>query len=73
MTFVYVPFCVVSGGGLDILLTTHSERHALGYLSSVLFLSLFPPYRQLTVGHLVLILIYFYFLTTTMYHSYGQR
>ena len=35
--------CVVSGGIPDFVLTTHSERLALVYLSSVLVHSLFLP------------------------------
>ena len=36
----FVLSCAVSGGGLDIVLTTHSGRPALVYLSSVLVNSL---------------------------------
>ena len=41
--FVCVLSCVVSGGGSDILQTTHSRRSALVYLSSVLVHSLLLP------------------------------
>ena len=36
MFFVCVLSCAVYGGGPDIVLTTHSGRPALVYLSSVL-------------------------------------
>ena len=36
-------FCIISGGGPVIVLTTHSEIHALVYLSSVLVNSLLLP------------------------------
>ena len=36
MSFVCVLSCVVFGGGPDIVLTTHSGRPALVYLSTVL-------------------------------------
>ena len=36
VSFVCVLSCVVFGGGPDIVLTTHSGRPALVYLSSVL-------------------------------------
>ena len=36
MSFVFVLSCVVSGGGIDILLTRHSGTPALVYLSIVL-------------------------------------
>ena len=36
MSFVCVLSCVVSGGGPGIVLTTHSERRAYVYMSSVL-------------------------------------
>ena len=36
VSFVRVLSCVVFGGGPDIVLTTHSGRPALMYLSSVL-------------------------------------
>ena len=36
VSFVCVLFCVVSGGGSDIVLTTHSGRPPLVYLSSIL-------------------------------------
>ena len=47
-------FCPVLsfGGGPDIVLTTHSGRPALVYLSSVLVQRLLLPYRHLTHGHL---------------------
>ena len=41
--FVCVLFRVVFGGGLDIVLTTHSGRPALVYLSSVLVQRLLLP------------------------------
>ena len=44
--------CVVSGGGPDIVLATHSGRPALMYLSSVRVQRLLHPYRRLTYGHL---------------------
>ena len=40
--------CVVFGGGPDIVLTTHSGRPALVYLSSVLVQRLLLSYRHLT-------------------------
>ena len=40
VSFVCVLSSVVSGGGLDIVLTTHSGRPALVYLSSVLLQNL---------------------------------
>ena len=40
MFVLCVLSCVVSGGGPDIVLTTHSGRPAFVYLSSVLFHSL---------------------------------
>ena len=48
MSFVCVLASVVSGGGTDILLTTHSGRPALVYLSSVLVQRLLLPYKRLT-------------------------
>ena len=42
----------VSDGGPDIVLTTHSGRAVLVYLSSVLVQRLLLPYRHLTHGHL---------------------
>ena len=36
VSFVCVLSCAVSGGGPDIVLTTHSGRSALVYLSTVL-------------------------------------
>ena len=44
--------CAVSGGGPDIVLTTHSGRPALLYLSSVLSRDYCSPYRHLSHGHL---------------------
>ena len=41
VSFICVLFCVVSGGGPASVLTTHSGRSALVYLSSVLVHSLF--------------------------------
>ena len=41
--FVCILFCVVSGGGPDIVLITHPGRPALVYLSSVLVHSLLLP------------------------------
>ena len=52
MTFVCVLSCIDSGGGLDIVLTTHSGRPALVYLSSVLIQRLCTPFRHLTHVHL---------------------
>ena len=44
---------VVPVGGPDIVLTSHSERPALGYLSSVLVHSpLLPPTGFLPIGNL---------------------
>ena len=43
VSFVCVLSCVVFGGGPDILLTTHSGRPALVYLSSVLVETVAPP------------------------------
>ena len=43
VSFVYVLSCVVFGGGPDIVLTTHSGRPALVYLSSVLVKKLLLP------------------------------
>ena len=43
VSFVCVLSCVVFGGGPDIVLTTHSERPALVYLSSVLLLHASDP------------------------------
>ena len=43
MSFVYVLFCIVSDGGPVIVLTTHSGRPVLVYLSSVLVHSLLLP------------------------------
>ena len=43
VSFVCVLSCVVSGGGHVIVLTTHSGRPALVYLSSVLVHSLLLP------------------------------
>ena len=44
--------CVVFDGGPDIMLTTHSGRHALVSLSNVLVQRFCSPYRHLTNGHL---------------------
>ena len=52
MSFVCVLSCVISGGGPDIVLTTHSGRLALVYLSSVLVHVCCSPNRHLTHGHL---------------------
>ena len=52
VSFIYVLSCVVFGGCPDIVLTTHSGRPALVYLSSVLVQRLLLPYRHLTHGHL---------------------
>ena len=43
MSFVCVLTCVVSGDGPDIVLTTHSAKPTLVYLSSVLVHSLLLP------------------------------
>ena len=43
MSFACVLSCAVSGGGTDIVLTTHSGRSALVYLSSVLVHSQLLP------------------------------
>ena len=43
VSFVCVLSCVVFGGGPDIVLTTHSGRPALVYLSSVLAQRLLLP------------------------------
>ena len=43
MSFVWVLSCAVSGGGPDIVLTIHSWRPALVYLSSVLVHRLLLP------------------------------
>ena len=43
VSFVCVLSCVVFGGGPDIVLTTHSGRPALVYLSSVLVQRLLLP------------------------------
>ena len=43
VSFVCVLSCVVFGGGPDIVLTTHSVRPALVYLSSVLVQGLLVP------------------------------
>ena len=40
MSFVYVLACVVSGGGPEIVLTTHSGRLTIVFLFSVLVYSL---------------------------------
>ena len=52
VSFVCALSCVVSGGGPDVVLTTHSGMPALEYLSSVLVHSLWPPYRHLTEENL---------------------
>ena len=52
VSFVCVLPCAVSGGGPDIVLTTHSGRLALVYLSTVLVQKLLLPCRHLTYGHL---------------------
>ena len=43
VSFVCVLSCIVSGSGPDIVLTTHSGRPALVYLSSVLVPRLLLP------------------------------
>ena len=48
VSFLCVLSCVVFSGGPDIVLTTHSGRSALVYLSSVLVQRLLLPYRHLT-------------------------
>ena len=52
VAFFCVLSCVVFGGGPDIVLTTHSWRAALVYLSSVLVRRQLLPYRHLAHGHL---------------------
>ena len=51
VSFVCVLSCAVSGGGPDIVLTTHSGRPTLVYLSSVLVHRQLLPDRHLTHGH----------------------
>ena len=52
VSFVCVLSCDVSGGGPDIVLTTHSGRPALVYLSSVLVHRKLLLLQDLTHGHL---------------------
>ena len=47
VSFDCVTSCVIFGGGPDIVLTTHSERPALEYLSSVLVQRLLLPLQAL--------------------------
>ena len=49
---VCVVSCIFSGCDRDIVLTTHSGRSALVYLSSNLVPSLCSPYRHMTHGNL---------------------
>ena len=53
MPFVYVLSSVVSDGGPDIVLATHSERPFLVYSLCVMFWSkdFCSSYRPLTHGH----------------------
>ena len=51
VSFDCVLPCVVSGGGPNIVLTTHSGRPAFLYMPSVLVHSLLLPYRHLTHGN----------------------
>ena len=52
VSFVCVLPYDVTGGGPDIVLTTHSGRPALVYMSSVLIQGLLLPYRHLTHRHM---------------------
>ena len=52
LSLVCVMFCVVSGCGPDIVLTTHSGRPVIVFLSSALVHSLLLLYRHLVQGYL---------------------
>ena len=52
MSFMCVLFCVVSGCGPDIVLTTHSGRLALCILRVCWSIVCCSPYRPLNLGHL---------------------
>ena len=52
VSLVYILSCVFSGSGPFIVLTTHSGRFDLVYLSSVWSPDCCSPCRHLTHGHL---------------------